>query len=224
MLEKDLKLCEDSIMGFGLTRPPHKEPEVEQKIKIEEPELKRFKKDDVQRAKTRQGNLERDDKLAREEENLAREKDNVAREKDNLAREKDKLAREKDKLARDIAPAREKKPPHAIATGIKPAREDKVIQNIAAGTTPVRAATASQAFTTAYTQSAHHERNLGIITKSESSMADSKPGSQELCAGKQPEGFKMTKELKQLALTTWKELLVKTKDYTPFKVRTIKDL
>ncbi len=33
----------------------------------------------------------------------------------------------------------------------------------------------------------------------------------------------MTKDLKQLALlTTWKELLMKTKDYTPFKVRTIK--
>jgi hypothetical protein len=95
VLEKDLKQCEDSIMGIGLTRPQLKEPEVEQKIKIEEPEWKIFKKDDVLSAKTRQDNLERDDKLAREEDDLAREKDNLAREKDNLAREKDNLAREK---------------------------------------------------------------------------------------------------------------------------------
>jgi hypothetical protein len=63
------------------------EPEVAQKIKVEEPELKRFKKDDEMRTKTRQDNIERDDKLAREEENLAREKQNLAREKQNLARE-----------------------------------------------------------------------------------------------------------------------------------------
>jgi hypothetical protein len=131
VLEKDLKQCEDSIMGMGLPLPLLKEPEVEQIIKIEEPELKRFKKDDVLRAKTRKDNLEKDeeiarqednlarekdnlarekDNLAREKDNLAREKDNLAREKDNLAREKDNLAREKDSLARDVTPARERKP------------------------------------------------------------------------------------------------------------------
>ncbi len=139
---------------------------------------KRFKKDEVLRAKTRQDDLERDDKLAREEENLAREKDNLAREKDNLAREKDNLAREKENLAREK---------ENLARGIKPTREKKVPQDISTGTTPVRVATASQGFTSAYTQSAQHERNLGIITKSESSVADVKPGSREQCASKQPD-------------------------------------
>ncbi len=77
----------DSIMGIGMTRPPREEPEVEQKIKIEEPEWNRFKKDDELRAKTRQSNIERDDKLAREEENLAREKI-ISQEKKLISQEK----------------------------------------------------------------------------------------------------------------------------------------
>jgi hypothetical protein len=52
-------------------------------------------------------------------------------------------------------------------------------------------------------------------------MADAKPGPQGQCTSNQPEGFKLIKELKQLALTTWKELLVSTKDYVPFQVRTL---
>jgi hypothetical protein len=130
-----------NIMGFNLKRAPVQEPEVEQTIKVEEPEIKTFKKDETSKiniAKTRQDNHERDDKLAREEENLAREKEN---------------------LARDNAPTKEK----------------KAIQNISTGPTPARVATASQVFTSAYTQSAHHSRNLGILTKSESSTADTKP-------------------------------------------------
>ncbi len=47
LLEKDLKLCEDSIIGIGMTRPPREEPELELKIKVEESELKRFKKDET---------------------------------------------------------------------------------------------------------------------------------------------------------------------------------
>ena len=44
-LEKDLKLCEDCIMETGMTRPLRAKPEVEPRIKVEEPELKRFKKE-----------------------------------------------------------------------------------------------------------------------------------------------------------------------------------
>jgi hypothetical protein len=162
LLEKDLKLCEDSIMGIGMTRPPREEPEVEQKIKVEEPDWKRFKKDEVLRAKTREENIERDDKLAREEEkqnlareeekqNLAREKQNLAREKQNLAREKPNLAREEPNLAREEPNlAREKE---TLARDTTPARKGKAIQNIATGTTPARVTASSQVFTTAYTQS-----------------------------------------------------------------------
>jgi hypothetical protein len=39
-LEKDLKLCEDCIMETGMTRPLRVKPEVEPRIKVEEPELK----------------------------------------------------------------------------------------------------------------------------------------------------------------------------------------
>jgi hypothetical protein len=81
VLEKDLKQCEDCIMETGMTRPPRAKPEEEPRIKVEEPEFKRFKKDEMIRAKTREDNIERDDKLAREEEKLAKEKQNLAREK-----------------------------------------------------------------------------------------------------------------------------------------------
>jgi hypothetical protein len=144
------------------------------------------------RAKTRADNIERDDKLAREEENLAREKQNLAREKQNLAKEQETLARDK-----------------------TPAREKKAIQNISTGTTPVRVTAASQVFTSAYTQSAHHSRNLGIITKSDSSLVVAKPDEQKA------EGFKFNNEKKAHALTTWKNLLIKTRDYIPIRVRTI---
>jgi hypothetical protein len=127
VLQKDLKQCEDCILGSGMTQPPREDTEVEPKIKVEEPEWKGFKKDDVKREKTRQENIERDDKLAREEENLARERENLAREKETLAREKETLAREKETLARDNTPAREK----------------KAIQNISTDTTPVRVAASS---------------------------------------------------------------------------------
>jgi hypothetical protein len=70
-----------NIMGFNLARVQVQEPEVEQTIKVEEPEIKTFKKDETS---TRQ---------------------------DNFAREKDNLAREKNDLARGITPAREKKVP-----------------------------------------------------------------------------------------------------------------
>ncbi len=189
--------------------------------------MKRFKKDDyAKREKTRQENIERDDKLAREEEKLAREEEKLAREEENLAREKENLAREKETLAREKETlAREKetlaREKETLARDNTPAREKKAIQNISTGTpTPARVSTASQVFTSAYTQSAHHQRNLGIITKSESSMADSKPGSQGQGAGNQQGAFKMTKELKQLALISWKDLLVSTRDYVPFHVRT----
>jgi hypothetical protein len=51
-------------------------------------------------------------------------------------------------------------------------------------------------------------------------MADSNPGSRGQCASNQPEAFQMTKELKQLALKSWKNLLVSTRDYVPFQTRT----
>jgi hypothetical protein len=116
LLEKDLRLCEDSILEIGMTRPPRQELENELKIKVEEAESKRFKKDDVMRDKTRRENIERDDKIAREEETLAREKETLAREKEMLARDH------------------------------KPAREKKVIQDISTGTTPARITTSSQVF------------------------------------------------------------------------------
>ncbi len=150
VLEKDLQQFEDNIMGFGLTRAPALEPEAEQKIKVEEPETKRFKKNET-------SNIN---------------------------------------LARDIKPARERRVPQDV--------------NV----------------TTAYTQSAHHNRNLGIITKSDSSIKVAKPEPQGPPSSKQPggnelEGFKMNKEKRDLALTTWKNLLVATKDYRPYKMRSI---
>ena len=179
LLEKDLRVCEEIIMEIGITRPPRQEHENEPKIKVEEPESKRFKKDEALRAKTREDNIKRNDEIAREQENLEREKEKGIREKQNLEREESNLARD-----------------------TKPARVKKDIRDVATGATPAKITTSSQVFTSAYTQSAHHQRSLGIITKSESSMGDSKPGSQGQCASNQPEGFKMTKELKQLALTS----------------------
>jgi hypothetical protein len=179
ILEKDLRVCEESIMEIGITRPPRQEHENEPKIKVEEPESKRFKKDEALRAKTREDNIKRDDEIAREQENLEREKEKGIREKQNLEREESNLARD-----------------------TKPARVKKDIQDIATGATPAKITTSSQVFTSAYTQSAHHQRNLGIITKSESSMADAEPSSREQCASNQPGAYQMTKELKQLAVTS----------------------
>jgi hypothetical protein len=196
LLEKDLRVCEESIMEIGITRPPRQEHENEPKIKVEEPESKRFKKDEALRAKTREDNIKRDDEIAREQENLVREKEKGIREKQNLEREESNLARD-----------------------TKPARVKKDIQDIATGATPAKITTSSQVFTSAYTQSAHHQRNLGIITKSESSMADAEPSSREHCASNQPGAYQMTKELKQLAVTSWKNLLVSTRDYLPLHVR-----
>ncbi len=130
-------------METGMIQPPRAKPEAEPRIKVEEPEFKRFKKDEVLRAKTREDNIERDDKIARKKENLAREK-MPARE--NLAREK--------------MPAREN-----LAREKMPARENKTTQNISTNATPVRAAASSKVLTSAYTLSARHDRSLGIITK-----------------------------------------------------------
>ena len=216
-----------NITGFNFKRAPVQEPEVEQTIKVEEPESKRFKKDDVMREKTRRENIERDDKIAREkvnlirekqnlvreEQNLAREKPNLAREEQNLAREKQNLAREEQNLAREKPNlAREKE---TLVRDTIPARENKTIQNISTGTTPARVTASSQVFTSAYTQSARHDRSLGIITKSDSSLVVAKPD--EL----KTEGFKFNNERKAYALMTWKNLLIKTRDYIPFRVRTI---
>jgi hypothetical protein len=142
LLEKDLKLCTESILEIGKTRPQRQELENEPKIKVEEPESKRFKKDEVLRAKTRQDNIERDDKIAREQENLRKEQENLEREKMNLVREKQNLAREKPNLAREE---------ETLARDTTPAREKKVIQNISTGTTPAKITTSSQIFTPAYT-------------------------------------------------------------------------
>ncbi len=81
LLEKDLKQCEDSILEIGLMRPPRQEQEDDTKIKVEEPELKRFKKDEEMRDKTRRENVERNDEIAKEQERLQRE--NLEREKMN---------------------------------------------------------------------------------------------------------------------------------------------
>jgi hypothetical protein len=94
-LEKDLRLYEDSILDIGMARPPRQEQKDEPKIKVEEPESKRFKKDEVMRNKTRQENIDRDDRIAREEETLAKQKE------ETLANKKRKLSRgKKRKLSR----------------------------------------------------------------------------------------------------------------------------
>jgi hypothetical protein len=163
----------------------------------------------VLRAKTKEDNIERDDKIAREEDdNLAREKQSLAREQENLAREK-MPAREN--LAREKMPAREN-----LAREKMPARENKTIQNISTNATPVRAAASSQVLTSAYTLSARHDRSLGIITKSDSSLVAAKPEEHKA------EGFKFNNEKKTHALTTWKNLLIETRDYMPFRVRSIR--
>jgi hypothetical protein len=48
-LEKDLRLYEDSILDIGMARPPRQAQKDEPKIKVEEPESKRFKKDEDSR-------------------------------------------------------------------------------------------------------------------------------------------------------------------------------
>jgi hypothetical protein len=73
----------------------------------------------------------------------------------------------------------------------------------------------SQVFTSACTQSARHDRSLGIITKSDSSLVVAKPNETKA------EGFKFNNEKKAHALTTWKNLFIETRDYIPFRVRTI---
>jgi hypothetical protein len=60
------------------------------------------------------------------------------------------------------------------------------------------------------------------MTKSESSTADSKPGTLMQSASGQPGTFMMTKELKQLALTSWKNLLVSTGDYAPLQTKAVR--
>jgi hypothetical protein len=57
---------------------------------------------------------------------------------------------------------------------------------------------------------------LGIITKSDSSLVVAKP------EDRKAEGFKFNNEKKAHALTTWKNLLIETKDYLPFRVRSIR--
>jgi len=92
-----------NIMGSNLKRAPVQEPEVEQTIKVEEPESKRFKKDDVMREKTRRENIERDDKIAREKVNLIREKqkNRISQEKNRISQEKNRISQEKNRISQE---------------------------------------------------------------------------------------------------------------------------
>jgi hypothetical protein len=96
LLEKDLKQCEDCSLGTGMTRPPREEPELEQKIKVEEPiRVEEIQERHVKREKTRQENIERDDKLAREEENLARKRRSRKRKRKTHKRERNSRKRKR---------------------------------------------------------------------------------------------------------------------------------